>query len=99
MRKYKITLGGDRCSELKQNKDREMTKAGQASPQGRCHLRGNLEKGMEGALQVSAYHARQRDGRCKGPGAGMFSRPARAGGGMGRESKTWDSFSHWLFLQ
>ena len=28
MRKYKITLGGDRCSELKQNKDREMTKAG-----------------------------------------------------------------------
>lgn len=99
MRKYKITLGGDRCSEMKQNKDREMTKAGQASPQGRCHLRGNLEKGMEGALQVSAYHARQRDGRCKGPGAGMFSRPARAGGGMGRESKTWDSFSHWLFLQ
>ena len=99
MHKYKITLGGDKCSEMKQNKDREMTKAGQASPQGRCHLRGNLEKGMEGALQVSAYHARQREGRCKGPGAGMFSRPARAGGGMGRESKTWDSFSHWLFLQ
>ena len=99
MHKYKITLGGDKCSEMKQNKDREMTKAGQASPQGRCHLRGNLEKGMEGAQQVSAYHARQRDGRCKGPGAGMFSRPARAGGGMGRESKTWDSFSHWLFLQ
>lgn len=99
MHKYKITLGGDKCSEMKQNKDREMTKAGQASPQGRCHLRGNLEKGMEGALQVSAYHARQRDGRCKGPGAGMFSRPARAGGGMGRESKIWDSFSHWLFLQ
>ena len=71
MHKYKITLGGDKCSEMKQNKDREMTKAGQASPQGRCHLRGNLEKGMEGALQVSAYHARQRDGRCKGPVAGV----------------------------
>ena len=31
MCKYKVTSGGDKCSEMKQNKDREMTKAGQAS--------------------------------------------------------------------